>query len=193
MGFLEVPCAILAGAVSLSAADVASLAPSDLIIPDDPPVLAGRAFLERPWHPWIVLGLEGGQAVVASLKPEDAGPKESGLQEIGMDDKLAPPKGAAQAEDKAAGDLSPPSEIELPLRFEIGRRMMALKELEALAPGAVIPLDNDPKSPLTVTCHGKPLAKGVLVDLGDGRLGVRLTDVGNANGQVTGPNSAPRP
>ena len=190
LGFAEVPVAFVVGGVCLQAAEVASLAPGDLIIADDPPIREDRAFLERPWPPWIALALEPGQAVVTDLKSTDGGPLEIGQTEIGqkrispkeakVDEKLSAPKGPDPSKAGVKESLSPPPDLELPLRFEIGRRLMSLRELEALAPGAVLPLENDPQRPLTVTCHGKPLARGLLVDLGDGRLGAQLTEVGAA-------------
>ena len=79
----------------------------------------------------------------------------------------------------AGAALTLPGDLELPLRFEIGERMLTLRELEALAPGVALPLESDPLRPVSVTCHGRKLASGQLVDLGDGRLGVLLTEVGD--------------
>ena len=116
--------------------------------------------------------------MATALKPPGADPADAGHEERNVEEKLTPPKGEARG--GATGDLSAPSDLELPLRFEIGRRTMTLRELEALAPGAVLPMESDPGAPLTVTCHGKPLARGLLVDLGDGRLGAQLTEGGDA-------------
>jgi hypothetical protein len=68
--------------------------------------------------------------------------------------------------------------LELPLSFEVGHLTLTLSQIETLVPGAVVPFPADPQGPVSVICHGQRLAKGFLVDLGQGLLGVQLTEVG---------------
>jgi type III secretion protein Q len=174
--FLSLPMRIVIGGLSLPAGDVKALGPGDLLIADRPPIMAGKGFLEYPGLPSGTLDLSPGQALVTST----LNIKETLVE----DPKAATPKQKTPpASPPKAAPLALPGELELPLRFEIGRRMMTLRELETLAPGQVIPVLNDPGQSVTVTCHGQALAQGALVDLGDGRLGVQLTVVGQAAGK----------
>jgi type III secretion protein Q len=93
-----------------------------------------------------------------------------------------PPAGGAPPDPP----LSLPADLELPLSLEIGRITMTLREIERLAPGTILEAGSDPMRPVTVTCHGRSLARGLLVDLGDGRLGVQLTE-GAATGGLRAP------
>ncbi|MDR2302048.1 MAG: type III secretion system cytoplasmic ring protein SctQ [Deltaproteobacteria bacterium] len=197
--FLSLPMGIVVGALALLADEVKALAPGDLLIPDRPPILAGKGFLEYPGLRSWALDLSPGQALITSTlnaketfvedpkaatqkqQTPPASPSPASTPPASTPKAAPSPAGPAQA--SPAAPLALPGELELPLRFEIGRRMMALKDLETLAPGQVIPVFNDPNQSVTVTCHGQALAQGALVDLGDGRLGVQLTVVGQAAGK----------
>lgn len=68
-------------------------------------------------------------------------------------------------------------ELELPVVFELERRLLTVRDVEALAPGYTFALGGDALSPVTLTVNGRPVARGRLVDL-NGTLGVQLTEVG---------------
>jgi type III secretion system YscQ/HrcQ family protein len=158
---LSWPAAIVLGGLGLPAGDLGSLAPGDVLIPDDPPITEGLARLEPPGLPSADLALSpDGVKATTPLNIKEA--------------KVADDKATAKDGVAALSDL------ELPLKIEAGRLTMTLAELEALVPGVVLPARNDPLKPVTVTCHGRPVARGELVDLGGGRLGVRITEVGPA-------------
>jgi type III secretion protein Q len=170
MGFLALPAKIVVGGVKLPLDEILRLTPGDLLIPDDPPIIFGQAALECPGLPQVVLNLTPGKPVTVSA----LGFMEE--KETEVDDA----KGTHEEGLTPAGPGAPlklPGDLELNLRFEVGRRMMTLRELEALTPGQTLPLEYDPRGPVAVTCHGRKLARGQLVDLGDGRLGVLLTEV----------------
>ncbi|WP_298067811.1 type III secretion system cytoplasmic ring protein SctQ [uncultured Mailhella sp.] len=66
-------------------------------------------------------------------------------------------------------------ELDVRLSFELERRTITVRELEALTPGYVFTLDADLQAPVTLRANGKALGRGRLVDLG-GTLGVQLTE-----------------
>jgi type III secretion system YscQ/HrcQ family protein len=167
------PAAIVLGALGLGAGDLALLAPGDVLIPDDPPIAPGLARLEPPGLPAAGLALSPG-GVMATTTPLN-------LKEAPVPDDMAPD---GKAPDKAP--VAAFRDLELPLKIEAGRLTMTLAELEALVPGVVLPARNDPLRPVTVTCHGRAVARGELVDLGEGRLGVRLTEVAAAPASPAG-------
>jgi type III secretion protein Q len=160
LGFLSLPARVVLGGVSLPYSEIANFGPGDLLIADDPPILAGQALLEYPGLSSVTLELSSSGAVVTST---------INTKETPVDNQTT------------ANQITLPGDLELPLRFEIGRRMMTLSQIEALAAGVVLPVGNYPNEPVVVTCHGQRLARGILVDLGDGRLGVQLTEVGRVN------------
>jgi type III secretion protein Q len=177
-GALALPMAIAIGGMRLSATELLSLAPGDLLIADDPPISKNLARLEYPGLPSASLELSPGRAVATTALSI----KETSVAE---ETKAAP---GPQPPSPGGAPAAPlPKDLELPLRFEVGRRMATLQELEALAPGSVLAIDSDPNQPVTVTCHGQAVAKGALVDLGSGRLGVQLTGVGLSSLAAAGP------
>jgi type III secretion system YscQ/HrcQ family protein len=164
-GHLALPYALTVGGVDLTFDEIAHLTVGDLLIPDDPPILAGQAF-------YAPLDFS---AKSFSPRPERAGgPAVPNAKETPVADPKAPAPTAPEPETSAQ---SLADNLSLPLSFEVGRKTLTVRELESLAPGAIIAVDHDPTQPVTVACHGQPVARGTLVDLGDGRLGVALTAV----------------
>jgi flagellar motor switch protein FliN/FliY len=76
-------------------------------------------------------------------------------------------------------------DIPLEVTVEIGRARLALRELLALTPGAVVELVKMAGEPLDVLVNGKPIARGEAVMVGD-KFGVRLTDVISPSERVQG-------
>ncbi|MDR2442231.1 MAG: type III secretion system cytoplasmic ring protein SctQ [Deltaproteobacteria bacterium] len=167
-GSLPIPVRIVVGGVRLAFREIANLDIGDLIIPDNPTAQTSKAFLEYPGFPSATLDLSPGMAVATSAL---------NIKETPVDDRSPnAPNKKSTPPNQAGARLT--EDLELPLRFEIGRKMMTLRDLESLVPGTVLDTQNNPVDSVTVTCHGSELARGALVDLGDGRLGVQLTEVG---------------
>jgi flagellar motor switch protein FliN/FliY len=93
--------------------------------------------------------------------------------------------GEAQAGATPPRNLDLLLDIPLEVTVEIGRTRMVLRELLALAPGAVVELDKLAGEPLDVFVNGKPIARGEAVMVND-RFGVRLTDVISPSERITG-------
>lgn len=65
-------------------------------------------------------------------------------------------------------------ELQLPVTFELDTARVALKELDAIAPGAVIELDCPlPEAQVRLVCHGQIIGTGQLVAVGE-NLGIRI-------------------
>lgn len=64
-------------------------------------------------------------------------------------------------------------DIEVTLLFEIGRLVMPLGELRALAPGHVFDLGRDPRGAVEILTGGKRIGQGEVVQVGDA-VGVRV-------------------
>jgi flagellar motor switch protein FliN/FliY len=70
-------------------------------------------------------------------------------------------------------------DVAVTLALEVGRARMSVRELLALAPGAVVELDRLAGEPLDVLVNGVRIARGEVVVVNE-KFGIRLTDVVSA-------------
>ena len=75
-----------------------------------------------------------------------------------------------------AGNLSRISNVEMSLTVEIGRTRMAVRDLLALEPGAVVELDRSAGTPADILLNGKLIAHGDVVVV-DQDYAVRITRI----------------
>lgn len=71
--------------------------------------------------------------------------------------------------------------VTVKLTVVLGGAEMPIGGLFALKPGDVIALDRDVDAPVDVRLHGKTVARGSLVAVGD-KFGVRIAELHDANG-----------
>jgi flagellar motor switch protein FliN/FliY len=71
-------------------------------------------------------------------------------------------------------------DVSVTLALEVGRARMSVRELLALAPGAVVELDRLAGEPLDVLVNGVRIARGEVVVVNE-KFGIRLTDVVSAS------------
>ena len=74
------------------------------------------------------------------------------------------------------GNLSRISNVEMALTVEIGRTRMAVRDLLALEPGAVVELDRSAGTPADILLNGKLIAHGDVVVV-DQDYAVRITRI----------------
>jgi flagellar motor switch protein FliN/FliY len=67
-------------------------------------------------------------------------------------------------------------DVAVTLALEVGRAKMSVRDLLALAPGAVVELDRLAGEPLDVLVNGVRIARGEVVVVNE-KFGIRLTDV----------------
>ena len=123
----------------------------------------------------------------ASLPPP-ASEDEEAPRAAARDGQGAPSaKPAAQVADEyadLAGDADPvfdPGiervlEIPLTIHVELGRKKMKIRELLQVGAGAVVPLETQAGSPLSIYANNTLIAEGEAVVVGE-RYGVRVTDI----------------
>ncbi|MDR2450673.1 MAG: type III secretion system cytoplasmic ring protein SctQ [Candidatus Accumulibacter sp.] len=145
-----------AASMRVPASLLQNLAVADILIPPDYPARDGRLILRLPDGSGFGLALSDGRATLIDFS-HHVYAKE-------MDVNPPDPPGGKPA--LAA--------LEVPISFELERKLLPLATIESLAPGSVFPLGADPLSVVTVTLNGQALAAGRLVDLG-GVLGVQIT------------------
>lgn len=75
--------------------------------------------------------------------------------------------------------LTSPGKIPFPIVVEVDRIKMSLEKLLQLTPGNIIELNAHPNQGVYLTVHGKKIAKGELVKIGE-VLGVKITETGDS-------------
>ncbi len=83
---------------------------------------------------------------------------------------------------KAASPIDLLAGISVRLSVEVGSTFMTLSELAALDPGSVVALDRKVGEPLDICANGSLIARGEIVSV-DGRYGIRVTELVNAQGR----------
>jgi flagellar motor switch protein FliN/FliY len=87
------------------------------------------------------------------------------------------PNAAAQGGQEMNLDLI--LDVSVTVALEVGRARMSVRELLALAPGAVVELDRLASEPLDVLVNGVRIARGEVVVVNE-KFGIRLTEVVSA-------------
>jgi flagellar motor switch protein FliN/FliY len=106
-------------------------------------------------------------------------PLEAELEEeMDMEEELAMPPPSEKPEELKT--LSKTSEIPFPVVVEVDRLKMSLGHLLSLEPGNVIDLSVRPEQGVYLTVHGKRVAKGELIKLGEA-LGVKIVEIGESS------------
>ena len=163
---IPVQCTVAAGQMTLSMQELAGLEVGDVLLPEKYAASEGVVFLRLGQKSGWLCAVEGQTATITSLWQE---PTEETTMEP-MNQETAAPEGAVSAGIAVA-------ELEVPVLFELERRMLTVQDVASLAPGYTFALGGDPLAPVTLTVNGKAVARGRLVDL-NGTLGVQLTEVG---------------
>lgn len=89
----------------------------------------------------------------------------------------APDAGAAGAAGAPGGaDFGLLHDVELEVTAELGRTRMSVRELLALAPGAVIELDRAAGGPVDLLVNDRVIARGEVVVI-DESFGIRITEI----------------
>ena len=95
--------------------------------------------------------------------------------------KKETPKQAAPQPEAPKPETSPVThikEVPFPIVIELDRIKMPLEKLLQLTPGNVLELSVRPEQGVFLTVHGKRVARGELLKLGD-MLGVKITELGS--------------
>ncbi len=166
---LPVAMVVESGRMGLTVQELSGLEVGDVLLPSSYPAAEGTVTVTLGSSSWLCT-VEGHTATIASpLTP--GSPQEMPMSEQNAESSM--PEGVN------VGDL------ELPVVFELERRLLTVRDVEALAPGYTFALGSDALSPVTLTVNGRPVAHGRLVDL-NGTLGVQLTEVGTLASEAGG-------
>lgn len=80
-------------------------------------------------------------------------------------------------------DLQSILKLEVPVIVVIAQREMAVKEVMALVPGAILELPKLADEELEILVNNKPVGTGVAVKVGE-NFGIRVTFVGNLRDRI---------
>lgn len=67
--------------------------------------------------------------------------------------------------------------VNMDVKIVIGRTKMDVRQILKLARGAVIELDREIGDPVDVIVNDRPVARGQLVEVEGGRIGITLTEM----------------
>ncbi len=128
-------------------------------------------------EPWP---LPGPEVVLAALTLGGTPPAEVRLAVAGgqVGERGAPAVPAAPAADGHHG-LGVILDIAMPVRIELGRTRMLIRDILALRPGAIVELDRLAGEAVDVMINDRRIARGEVVVV-DERFGVRLTEIAAA-------------
>lgn len=119
-----------------------------------------------------------------TLSQEESEEEESEVsmeeEESSIEETSAPPEEpeAPAATAPPQQPLVSPQEVTVPLVIEAGRLEMTAEKLMEMGPGSVLDLQISPDVGVTLTIHGRSVARGELVKVGE-RLGVRILEKGS--------------
>lgn len=123
------------------------------------------------------LATSGGVGSVASTAPGTGVPVAAERPDLtGLDEGSAPaPSNVVALADGRRG-LEMLHGVELEVTVELGRTRMAVRDLLALSPGAVLSLDRAAGSPADLLVNGRLIARGEVVVV-DEDFGLRVTEI----------------
>jgi type III secretion system YscQ/HrcQ family protein len=155
--------------LSLSAHDIASLRPGDIVMLGQTPTATESS---RFWEGALQLLLVGnpGYTWTATYK----GNGELAVASVAKGDSMS--DATLMSTETAAIDLDQVRETPVALSVELGRFRLSLLDVGQLLPGQVVQTGLTPGSEVTIRAGEKAVAFGELVNV-DGELGVRITRI----------------
>ena len=184
---IEVPLKIEAGCCSLPKADWDRLKIGDFLVLDtcsyDPFLGKGTVTLSLETHALFQVKLKKGKLKILDYCTH-YGDKHTMDDDMEIDSLFPDEEEDVKFDDLEKQEkppikeiLSASSEISFPIVVEIDRLHMPLKKLLALEPGNILELPIQPEQGVYLTVHGKKIAKGELIKLGDA-IGVKIIELG---------------
>jgi type III secretion system YscQ/HrcQ family protein len=165
-----------AGAITLHADDLARLRAGRVLLPDGSPLRGEPLAPDGPVN-LVLRDAEGRFVLPGAFEPLSAGAlvavappvRREYLPASSEDAKVIPTHGPAE------GPV-PLGAIPATLVVELARVDLPIARLAGLKAGDVVELGREPGAPVDLTCNGRLVAKGELVQVGE-ELGVRVTGV----------------
>ena len=82
-----------------------------------------------------------------------------------------------------ATDISTILRLSVPLIVQVGQRRMAVDDVLALGPGAILELEKTSEDDLDLLVNNVPMGRGVAVKVGE-NFGIKITSIGSPHQRV---------
>lgn len=156
-------CRLLLGSTRLAAWELGQLEVADVLFIEHPPPGRGRV------RAALFFGQGETSAFLAQIEDREISIVDDNPSRQVMLD--------GDADDAAPGEASLLDRVELTVRFWIGGRRFAWREIQALQAGSVVTLDHDvADAEVLLVVDGQRIGRGRLVAVGD-KLGVRIASI----------------
>jgi type III secretion system YscQ/HrcQ family protein len=165
---------LVAGSAQLCAAELASLRIGDVVLP-------GSGWFNTADPRSTVVAAAAQQEIGFRLQVSD-GLRYVGREHLPLEREVSP------VEDATKESLI--AELPLVVRLEIGSVTMSVRECLALRPGDVVSCGKPPLDVVVLRTAGREVARGELVTV-DGEVGVRITEITQADTDDTRPGGPP--
>jgi len=188
---LDVSVVLEVGSCSLPRTEWNTLQIGDLLILDrcsyDPKTETGTAILTFAEKPCFIIKIKKNNLKIldyavyqgdthimdAEKLPEE---EKTSIPDT-EDDELPPPEEAEPSSSPPPEPLTSPGNIPFPIVVEVERMKMPLEKLLQLTPGNILEMSVRPEQGVYLTVHGKRIARGELIKVGD-MLGVKILEMG---------------
>ncbi|UGX88924.1 FliM/FliN family flagellar motor switch protein [Phyllobacterium meliloti] len=158
---LPVPIQLLAGAQTLSVAEISALQPGDTI-------------MSEGGIPGELYALCAGQLQARCIQSEQGAVLTSGWSTA----TISRPEGnEIFVERETAMDEGAIDNLSVRVIFELARTDMSLREVKELAEGSIVPVAAISEGAVSILANGSKIGRGDIVRLGEG-LGVRILQLG---------------
>ena len=112
-------------------------------------------------------------------KPDQAVSDEEAIKSV----ELSPLQPVQTKPAETQGNIDMLMDVHIPLLVELGKTEMMMRDVLALAPGAIVELDSLAGEPVKLTIRGKIIALGEVVVV-DENFGVKITKIANQQERI---------
>jgi len=196
-GLVDVDLSLEAGSCSLKRPEWGALKQGDLLVLDrcsyDPEAGSGTAVLVFAEKPCFIVKIKKTGIKILDYAVYQGDNMSTEFTPDSFDEETPIPKptaGESDEEEAVSAEevkvavssppeaLTSPESIPFPVSVEIDRIRMPLEKLLGLVPGNVIEMSVRPEQGVYLTVHGKKIARGELVKIGE-VLGVKILEIGS--------------
>jgi flagellar motor switch protein FliN len=115
------------------------------------------------------------------IATEEEAAAEAIAEELPVSEEVGEGDTPTPVETAPSDSIVPVKDVPFSVVVEVDRIKISLEKLLQLKPGNVLELPVRPEQGVSLTVHGKKVARGELLKIGD-MLGVKIIEIGNENG-----------
>lgn len=169
---IPIEVGIEVGYTQLSRSQLQELEKDDILIPNQYFIKESRVLLRFSGF-LVDCKIDGGIATVMDVNNVESPEQQNSEEQYeGQEYQEAARPESERQRGQPISEIDVAS-LELPVVFELDRRIMTVRDLSSIAPGYTFPMSIDPQAPVTLRVNGKAIGVGRIVDL-NGSLGVQV-------------------